>query len=730
MRKPHPVLLATLLFLILPNLRRILGVLLGDARFCLCAGVMLGLPPGRRLLSLSRSCSTALLVMSAAIMYLSAVPAAAADAGVQDDCEFLSTTCPPVLLFRPHDGSCNNPRFPWLGRANTPLYRVLHPAYADGRGAARRGQRGQPLPSAQEVVTRLMPEVHHEFLTTHLFVIWAQLISHDTAFIKAPKNQATGPCCERGAGRDPGDRCLPIPVPYDDPFYSQFRVSCLPLTRTNSTSCAAGGAYDEQLTSVSHFMDASFVYGSDAATAKRLRSGEGGQLRARDVGEGWGGEGWIGQFPPSDATSAPLCSSSIPSASSSTSSTTSSPSSTTSSSSPACYLTGDLRANQNPMLAGLQTLLLREHNRVAAALADLNPHWEDERVYQEARRVVVAEWQLITYRDWLRWLLGEDSVKRLGLVPQGATPRSEYYADVDPRTANDVTTAAFRSLHSMVQGDFWVGMGGPRRGAGGGGYSRGRQGHGDEEAAAAARTEALGEWFDNPAPLLERARGLRDVLQGLAYQQSQDLDRWMDNEITEQYEPVRAPDGRRWGNNLAAVDIQRGRDHGLPGYVAYRRLAGLPEASSFDDLLDTISWEDVSELRQVYEHVFDVDLYVGALLERRAHGALLFGPTYQAMLEDQFWRWRFADRFFYNFAGFAHSLREGDDHQRRHEQQILALEGTSVARLLCDNVAGFDFVPRDPFIKIGFRGNENVPCSELPEVDLSHWQEHRDGRGE
>lgn len=62
-------------------------------------------------------------------------------------------------------------------------------------------------------------------------------------------------------------------------------------------------------------------------------------------------------------------------------------------------------------------------------------------------------------------------------------------------------------------------------------------------------------------------------------------------------------------------------------------------------------------LKELYEDVEDVDYYVGGLLERRK--APLFGPTFQALLEDQFWRWRYADRFFFNFVGFPHSFTKG-----------------------------------------------------------------------
>jgi hypothetical protein len=63
--------------------------------------------------------------------------------------------------------------------------------------------------------------------------------------------------------------------------------------------------------------------------------------------------------------------------------------------------------NQNPQLTVFQVLQLREHNRLAGELAHLNPHWDDERLYQEARKIAIAEHQAVTYYEWLPIILGE-----------------------------------------------------------------------------------------------------------------------------------------------------------------------------------------------------------------------------------------------------------------------------------------------------------------------------------
>ena len=57
-------------------------------------------------------------------------------------------------------------------------------------------------------------------------------------------------------------------------------------------------------------------------------------------------------------------------------------------------LQGDERTNENIALTSLHTLGLREHNRLARALAKLNPHWNGERIYQEARKIMGAYFQV------------------------------------------------------------------------------------------------------------------------------------------------------------------------------------------------------------------------------------------------------------------------------------------------------------------------------------------------
>lgn len=119
-----------------------------------------------------------------------------------------------------------------------------------------------------------------------------------------------------------------------------------------------------------------------------------------------------------------------------------------------CYRTGDVRTNQNPGLAILQIILMREHNRIADVLQQINPHWDDELAYQEARRINIAQFQQIVYYEWLPIFLGVSNMVKNRLIYQ-VEPGSyvnDYDPTIDPSVLNSHATAAFRYFHSQIEG--------------------------------------------------------------------------------------------------------------------------------------------------------------------------------------------------------------------------------------------------------------------------------------
>jgi hypothetical protein len=95
----------------------------------------------------------------------------------------------------------------------------------------------------------------------------------------------------------------------------------------------------------------------------------------------------------------------------------------------------------------MQTLFNREHNRIAVQLAKLNPSWNDETVYQETRRIVIAQLQHIVYNEFLPLISGDTSLAPL----KTNSYYTGYDSTINPSLYNEFTTAAFRFGHSLIR---------------------------------------------------------------------------------------------------------------------------------------------------------------------------------------------------------------------------------------------------------------------------------------
>ena len=137
----------------------------------------------------------------------------------------------------------------------------------------------------------------------------------------------------------------------------------------------------------------------------------------------------------------------------------------------------------------------------------------------------------------------------------------------------------------------------------------------------------LNKQFLNPE-LLYTPGNLDKFLVGLATQPSQKFDNVMTDQVTNH---LLQPKDKNFGLDLVALNIQRGRDHGLQGYNAFRELCGLGKAKSFDRLANLIPRKIVAKMKEIYESVDDVDLFIGGISETPAPGSIL-GPTFQVPL--------------------------------------------------------------------------------------------------
>ena len=130
------------------------------------------------------------------------------------------------------------------------------------------------------------------------------------------------------------------------------------------------------------------------------------------------------------------------------------------------------------------------------------------------------------------------------------------------------------------------------------------------------------------------------ILKGLASDQQQEVDMHVVDDVRNFLfgEPIPG------GFDLATLNIQRGRDHGLPGYNTVRQAYGLAAVTSFDEI--TSDPDAQAGLQSLYGDVNAIDVWVGALAEDHLPGAGA-GPLIVAGLLDQFTRARDGDRFWY-----------------------------------------------------------------------------------
>ena len=346
------------------------------------------------------------------------------------------------------------------------------------------------------------------------------------------------------------------------------------------------------------------------------------------------------------------------------------------------FISGDVRINEQSGLIAVHTLFIREHNLIADKVAfhldaqddeALNEAFEaytenvleiypdatpeqirGEFIYEAARAVVGAKNQVITYEEFLPILVGNESADDLEIINEDL---------LSPGIAAEFSGAAYRLGHTLLSNQI---------------RTIDRQGMGEI---------SLREAFFNPQSI--SADGLDNILIGLNYQESNDAD-------TQVIDGVRnslfGPPGRG-GLDLVAINIQRGRELGVPGYTAiYNELNPDAPINNFEDLGEVIGEDLAEDFAEVYDNVEDIDLWIGGLAEMPIEGALL-GPTIGAIVSDQFARLRDFDRFFYE-----DQLEDENSFLSVVSNAIdLDLEEVRLADIIRENVDTPELVPDDAF---------------------------------
>ncbi|KAI9560225.1 hypothetical protein GHT06_014239 [Daphnia sinensis] len=456
--------------------------------------------------------------------------------------------CDSTYKYRTFDGTCNNLKNPRFGQAGTINQRLMGPAtYADGISKIRLSASGAPLPSPR-LITNIVTvnESVSNNDATLMTMQWGQFLDHDFAQASAAKNSTGGTisCCDGGrfgnVTANPNPECLHITIPSNDPTYAN--ANCINMVR-NSYGLYLNGSTPrsrEQINGLTPWIDASMIYGVSNATAQSLRdlSSNKGLMRVSIQ------NGKV--FLPIANTCCP-----------------GDPNNTCSDAT-TCFTGGDSRIRQQPLLTAMHTLWLREHNRVANALfAKFGTNKSSEFYFQEARRIVIAELQHITYTEYLPVILGPKA--------QFTGP---YNDKADPAMFNEFSAAAYRMGHSQLRSFIRL-------------Y--------EADGTRSNQSFFLGSSF-NTATRLLYSNFFDNALRGLTRSPAQTVDECFADDITSQL--LKTPTASL-GGDLISINMQRGRDHGMPPYIIARQIAlkwlkdrpETPLPTKMDDLITTTSAE-------------------------------------------------------------------------------------------------------------------------------------------
>ena len=573
------------------------------------------------------------------------------------------------VYFRTLNGTCNNLFSPLKGSVGENFHRLMPAHYEDDssrpHGFLQSTKTGIlestpfecPYPSSREVSRHInRPEAIDDDIRTHFLMQWSQFLSSDVVYTPA---FGKGVC--QASGCTPNEECYPIQVKKgEDPGFTS--LSCLAFGRSIPSCKSKSGRFPvrEQFNLATHYIDASMIYGSDDWTSGQLRDlGNEGKLKVGPSATPTGKPSLPFQIR-DNAVSITQCPEPLEH----------------------CFIGGHQRVNEHIGSIVMQTIWVRQHNSIAEELARLNPRWNDDTIYFTARKIVGGFIQAIVFQEYLVEVLGREIVQRFILNP------IEYNPNTFGEIPNSFATAAFRFGHSMIRPDF----------------AR----LGEKYKPLEIGPINLQDLFFSPNKFNESG-GTDSIIRGLASQHARRADEFITSALTGSLYKT----GHSFGQDLASLDINRGRDHGLAPYIVWKdhcidffRQQGIIVSPTFRNELTLL------RLMHVYGSLDTVDLIVGGMAEEpfQFNGTnSILGPTFTYILIKTFRSLVQGDRHFYRFPGVF------------TPEQMKEITTVRFSKILCENSDNIKMIQPNVFRVPSLR-NPRVPCDSLIGINLTKWQ--------
>lgn len=482
--------------------------------------------------------------------------------------------------YRAFDGTNNNLVISEWGSAGGPVLFDVPPAFLDGISTPARTNMMNPRRVSNMLFHQIISEQDYLGLSDFSWA-FGQFVDHDITLVEN-FNPMTHP-----------QENVSIVVPAEDTMMTPGKL--IPVMRSiarqgTGTDVNNPRGYSNEITA---FLDASAVYGSDQDRASWLRTFEGGKLKT-SKGNLLPWNTIDGEFSSSVDPRAPHMADDV-------------------GLSTRLFVAGDVRANENPMLLTLHLLFVREHNRLCETWLTENPALDprdaqtDEWLYQRARKVVGGILQHIVYQEWL---------PTLGVQ---LSEYNGYNEQVNPSITNTFSAASFRWGHTMINEQILR-------------YDM-------EGRVAQSGHISLSDAFFNPLESLRQDPEF--YLKGMGVQVQQRRDCKLVNSVRNflfGQNPILG------GLDLAAINIQRGRERGIPDYNTLRSYYGLQKVNSFEEIC--VDNGVTGLLEEIYHSVDSIDPWVAMLAEDALEGSI-FGEMLELSIREQFVALRDGDRFFY-----------------------------------------------------------------------------------
>ncbi|GFO25868.1 hypothetical protein PoB_005237300 [Plakobranchus ocellatus] len=553
----------------------------------------------------------------------------------------------------PNDGWYNNLVHPDWGAIDTHLLRLSRSAYSDGVYEPSGRNRPNPFTISQ-IAFKGNNTLSSLRKRNALLAFFGQQLVEEIM-------DAQRPGCPI--------EFFNIPVPKDHKYNPDGKDNLeMPFRRAryDQTTGHSPNNPRQQLNEITPFIDGNIVYGPGKAVEDAIRSFQGGLLKAssKKLKESFPVENDI-RLPfanppsPRDHKLRPVS---------------------------RFRMFGNPRTHENPFLVALSTVWFRYHNFIAATLKRRDPRLDDEALFLAAKKRVIGQYQKIVMYEWLpafleiRWQNLQPTFNMADYPYRGGGKNiyKGYSPNVHPGISTEFQAAAMRYGHTLVPAGVKT-----KRIRDGSCFNSERpikakhstkaNGYddGDEKLNVTGIRLCNSYWVSEET--VEEPDGIDEIIRGMVFTLSAAEDNVIVSDLRENvFGPL------DWSRrDLGALNIQRGRDMGLPGYNDVREAYGLPRKEKWEDISPRFS-VIIQELKAIYNNTEapdDLDLFPGGLLETTYSGP---GELFTAIILDQFLRIRHGDRFWY----------ENTDNGLYSPEEIEAIDSTTFFDVL-NSVTGF-----------------------------------------